>query len=441
MLDTHLLLCFVPPLEARMKNAFLCAAVVVLSCGFVLGQQFKVLYAFNSYGGYPRGTLVFDQSGNIYGTTPYGGDNCPLVVNEGCGTVFELSPVGGGWTYTLLYTFLGGADGAFPWGGLVIDSGGNLYGTTVQGGSEQSGTVFELSPALAPGGAWTESVIHSFCTTYGCKDGYFPYSKLLLDPSGRLYGTTSAGGDNTNCRDGCGTVFRLVPPPLEGGKWVEHVLYTFCTTPNRGFCPDGEAPMIGLIADGFGNLYGTTEYGGAKNAQGNGVLYELSHSSGAWTESVLHSFPSNGNSVGELALDAERRLYGATTFENGGVYRDDLRNGTFQGVRLNQGGTFPAGGVLVNSNQKVLYGTTTFGAGSNDWGTIFKFTSPSQQELLYTFSNCDYGSCPGGGEPGASLIQDSSGNLYGTTIYGGNPSCPGLPGFIPGCGVVFEITP
>jgi uncharacterized repeat protein (TIGR03803 family) len=319
--------------EAGMKNAFVCAAVVVLSCGFMLGQQFKVLYAFNGLGGSPRGTLVLDKSGNLFGTTPYGDYTCSLAGDEGCGTVFELSLVSGVWTYTLLYSFCEESqcsDGAFPWGGLVIDSAGNLYGTTVQGGSEQSGTVFELSPPSAPGGTWTETVIHSFCTTYACKDGYYPYSKLLLDPSGRLYGTTSAGGDNTNCREGCGTVFRLVPPHLQGGKWIEDVLYTFCTTPNRGYCPDGEAPMIGLIADSSGNLYGTTAYGGEKNGQGNGVLYELSRNAGAWTEGVLHSFQSDTNPVGELAFDAEGRLYGATEFYY--IYRADLRDGTYQEV-------------------------------------------------------------------------------------------------------------
>src|ERR1700733_6195937 len=141
-----------------MKNVFLCAAVVVLSCGFVLGQQYKVLYSFgtNPNDGFnPNGGLVFDSAGNLYGTVQFGG-SC-----DECGFVFELSPSqSGSWTETILYNFCSQpscVDGGFPQAGLIFDDSGNLYGTTLAGGVHGVGTVFELSPPSIPGANWSET--------------------------------------------------------------------------------------------------------------------------------------------------------------------------------------------------------------------------------------------------------------------------------------------
>jgi uncharacterized repeat protein (TIGR03803 family) len=177
-----------------------------------------------------------DTSGNLYGTTQYGGTNCSSV---GCGRVFELSPPstsGGDWAESILWSFGNGSDGQNPEAGLIIDTKGNLYGNT-------SGAVFELSPPSTSGGDWTESILGN----YG-SDGY---AGLVMDKSGNLYGTTLTGGTH-----GHGTVFELTPPSGSGGKWTQSTLWNF------GKGTDGIGPFAGLITDTSGNLYGTTGGGG-----------------------------------------------------------------------------------------------------------------------------------------------------------------------------------
>ena len=227
-------------------------------CGTVFevtfaGQE-KVLHSFagGPDGAIPYAGLVLDAKGNLYGTTAVGGTstNCPFTPS-GCGTVFRVTPGG---KEKVLYSFTGGtADGAFPEAGLVIDSTGSLYGTTVYGGPSGAGTVFRLASS------GKEKVLYSFT---GGADGGYSYGGLVRDGSGNLFGTTYRGGDSTSCTGGCGTVFEVT----SGGK--EKVLYSF-----KGV-PDGAYPAAGLIRDTKGNLYGATSAGGAVFGY-SGVMFRI----------------------------------------------------------------------------------------------------------------------------------------------------------------------
>jgi uncharacterized repeat protein (TIGR03803 family) len=286
------------------------------------GWTESILYSFGAYtsdGLQPDGGLIFDQSGNLYGTTSGGGPNiCSRYSN--CGTVFQLSPNGsGGWTETLLYSFQGGSDGGQPNSPLIFDRAGNLYGTTTYGGGTPCvdfnvgsgcGTAFELSPNGR--GGWTETIVYAF---QGNSDGTFPSAGLIFDQSGNLYGTTSLGGDNiTECTayppGGCGTVFEL--SPKGGGGWTETVLYAF----QAG--SDGWVPLAELTFDQAGNLYSTTRLGGLTQCDGYscGTVFELSpNGSGGWTETILHSFQcSDGANPGTaVILDHAGNVYGTTS--------------------------------------------------------------------------------------------------------------------------------
>jgi uncharacterized repeat protein (TIGR03803 family) len=202
--------------------------------------------------------------------------------NQGCGTIFELMPtVKGLWTETVLHTFcttMNCPDGSFPTGALVFDSAGNLYGTTGFGGANGLGTVFELSPG--GDGTWTETVLHSF--QGGTMDGSIPIAPLVFDVAGNVYGTTTQGGSSSACGFGCGTVFELTPG--SNGTWTEKILYSFCAD---GSCSTLVQPSS-LTLDAAGNLYGTTNQGGA-NAYG--TVFQLSpHADGTWKYKVLHNF-------------------------------------------------------------------------------------------------------------------------------------------------------
>jgi uncharacterized repeat protein (TIGR03803 family) len=220
------------------------------------------LYAFagGNDGSGPTGGVIADPAGNLYGTTVGGGSSSQ------CGTVFQLSQVNGVWTETVLHVFTG-SDGCFPFAGVIRDRKGNLYGTTYNGGvgicSSNCGVVFELSPPAVKGGAWTESTLHAFNNN----DGANPFAGLALDSSGSLYGTTPRGG-NGPCEPkgiGCGTVFRLMPPFKPGGVW-SHIFYSF-----QG--PEGSAPYGNVTLDqSKGALYGTTLGGGAK---GFGTVFQF----------------------------------------------------------------------------------------------------------------------------------------------------------------------
>jgi len=149
--------------------------------------------------------------------------------------------------YKMLYKFTGGADGGSPMSNLIFDAAGNLYGTTVYGGTHGDGTVFKLTPKQE--GAWKESVLYSFCSLSNCDDGASPNAGVIFDAAGNLYGTTTVGGGDTHGYNGFGTVFKLTPN--SNGRWTETVLHRFYDHP-------GANPYAGLIFDAAGNLYGTT---------------------------------------------------------------------------------------------------------------------------------------------------------------------------------------
>ena len=256
-----------------------------------------VLYAFGA--GFDEkdpgyGDLLFDQAGNIYGTTLAGG-------NPNGGVVYELTPSGGGWTKTVLHEFsYAGGDGVDPYNGVIFDNAGNLYGTTGYGGSaacyEGCGVVYKLTPS---GSGWIENVLYGF---QGGNDGAHPYAGLILDPSGNLYGATVWGGSG-----GSGTVFMLTP---SGSAWKYTLIYSF----TGGSCGNaGRGPWGTLVMDGAGNLYGTTYCDGAYNF---GNVWELSPSNGGWTYTSLHDFTGGsdgGNPVSNVVFDTSGNLYGTAS--------------------------------------------------------------------------------------------------------------------------------
>jgi len=333
------------------------------------------------YNGGSYVSLIFGENGTLYGT------------GEG-GTVFQLTPPaspGAAWTEAVLHDFTGqNGDGMYPFGCPVRGASGTLYGTTQEGGTTGLGTVYALEPPAAPGGAWTETVLYNFM---GGSDGSYPFTSVVIGKTGALYGTTAVGGDGgspVGCFGlGCGTVYGLVPPASPGGAWTESVLYSF-TGGN-----DGASPSAGLVIGPTGEIYGTTEYGGAAT---DGVVFELTPPAspgGAWTETVLHAFTS----------------------ENGD-------------------GVYPYAGLVMGPNG-VLYGTTTAG-GTSDIGTVFELTPPASpagawaETVLYSFAGGSDGAEPKGG-----VVIGNAGVLYGTTLnFGASTSCPG-----DNCGTVFALQP
>ena len=250
------------------------------------------------------GGLTIDTHGNLYGVALVGGTH-----NSG-GTVFELSPSGGGsWTFTVLYEFCtltNCADGLQPKGGLIFDSHGNLYGTTSGGGANNAGAVFELSPS--GGGSWTETVLYSFCPVSGCSDGAAPVNALVQDAQGNLYGNVGGGGANSY-----GGVFEL--SPAGGGSWTEQLLASFCPGPS---CPNGYGPM-GVAIDSHGNVFGDTAFGG-NNGANRGTVFELSPGGGGqFTYNVIYTFcpmencsnQGGGEPLAGVTLDAQGNVYGA----------------------------------------------------------------------------------------------------------------------------------
>ncbi len=229
------------------------------------------------------GNLIFDQAGNLYGTTQTGGAH-------GYGTVFELSPSNGGWTESVLWSFTGGDDGNQPGGGPIFDSDGNLYGTTVFGGTNQDGAVFELSPS---GSGWTETTLFSLVDSY---EGYECIGGVAMDGLGNLYGTARFDGTG-----GGGTAFQLTP---SDGGWTSTIMQAF-----SGSAGPVDTPTL----DASGNVYVTSTYTG-----GNGGVFKLTLSNGEWISTVLHSFNGSDGAVpvGGVILDADGNIYGTTA--NGG---------------------------------------------------------------------------------------------------------------------------
>lgn len=351
----------------------------------------KVLLTFpgGGKGGSPTGKLLFDSTGNLYGTTSAGGGfntNCP---NGWCGTVFELTPaVDGKWKETVLHDFSGlNKNGAVPFWGVIFDNAGNLYGTAADGGHGKCfyrgcGVAFKLT--RNDSGKWQETVLYGFT---GGKDGGEP-GPLILDKQGNLYGVAEAGGKAGCGGFGCGVVFELTP--TASGRWKQTVLYAF---------PGGRAganPYGGLMFDAAGNLYGATLQGGGAN--GYGMIFELvPDGKGKWERKVLHFFAKTKEGV----------------FPNGSLISDGVGN---------------------------LYGTTRQGGNDTDCqgmgcGVVFELTPTARgmwkETVLHTFSGGKDGAGP------ADLTFDTAGDLYSTTYAGGINNCGGGSG----CGVLFKLTP
>lgn len=385
----------------------------------VLAQTDQTLYSFTggSDGGNPLSSLVMDASGNLYGTTFVAGAH-------GAGTVHELSPNGvGGWNETVLYSFTGGTDGANPYyADVIFDKAGNLYGTTVGGGANNLGVVFELTPSSD---GWTETVLHSFA---GGVDGSNPYSGLVLDRFGNLYGTTYAGGAY-----GVGTVFEL--QHASGGQWTEKIIHTFDLK-------TGSTPVGGLVFDQKGDLFGTTQGGGANSA---GVVFALQYSGkDTWTPRVIHNFTGGTDGASpyaeRLIFDKSGNLYG--TALSGGTNNAGVVFRLFQASSGWKEQVLYEFNVAVESNPYSglvidgfgnLYGTCANGNKTTTVGSVFKLTPGAGGKYtetdLYLFTATN-GQFPDGEFPESALLRDKAGNLYGTTLQGSPDNM----------GVVFEIS-
>jgi uncharacterized repeat protein (TIGR03803 family) len=375
----------------------------------------KVLFSFpasGDLGNTPNGVLISDAAGNFYGVNTYGG--------LGSGTVYEISPAaGGGWTAKSIYVFPKSTAGP---GGLVMDSSGNLYGVLNFGGTEACsddwnaylcGEVYELSPNGS--GGWSERIIWNASQT----EGWSPWT-LAVDSAGNLYGTTFWAGTGN-----AGTVYEL---QRTGESWTHTVLHV------------GGPPQGPLVFDKAGNLYGTTYSDGTT---GSGTVFELKKTTTGWREATLFNFSGGASGTGPIGVifDSAGNLYG-TTYEGGVDHQDGYgvayeltptSSGAWQETVLH---TFLNGrqadlslGSLVFDSKGDLYGVRSFGGSEAD-GTAFQLRRSSSgawsEIVLHNFpSDSSDGQYPNG------LLPDAKGNLYGTTSGGGSA----------GVGTVFEITP
>jgi len=406
-----------------MRLSLLFLLLAALSLVAYAQPPFKVLHAFGlgKDAGGLWSSVVFDQQGNIYGSSTGGG-----AYNGG--TVFQLSPgQNGQWSEAVLYSFPSfPEDGDGPWGGPAVDASGNVYGTTQEGGLYHRGIAFELSSG--PDG-WSETVLHNFagpgdptCCVWG---------NLTLDQYGNVYGTGYSA-------------FELSPGP---SGWSESILHTFAD--KNG---DGDFPQAGPILDDSGNIYGATTYGGGEPtcpANTCGTVYELQPVGGAWKEHILHrfgSFAGDGEvlSSGEVAMDSKGNLYGSTV-QGGANLCVDVGCGTIfklAPVAASTGtvwietilynfvggaaGLTPGGSVIVDGAGN-LYGTTISGGSPEcQCGVVYELSPKNggwKYTILHTFTGSD------GAQPDANMTFGPDGNLYGTTATGGTY----------GAGVVFEI--
>jgi uncharacterized repeat protein (TIGR03803 family) len=382
----------------RLGIALMLAAVFgfgVVATPSAQAQTFSVLYNFagSADGGDPYASLIRDAAGNLYSTVDYGGTSF-------AGAVFKVAPDG---TETVLYSFTGGADGAYPFSAVVRDKAGNLYGTTSQGGSDNIGVVFKVDPS------GTETVLHSFT---GGADGVIPTGGLLRDKAGNLYGTTSQGGSSND-----GVLFKITP------RGKEIVLHTF-----TGGAKDGKYPTYtSLLMDAQGTIYGVTEEGGTADG---GIVYKLSKS-GKLT--VLHSFTGGTtdgcNVLGTPFMDKNGNIYGTTsscgTSKLGTVWKLN-KNGRERVLHSFAGGSsdgeYPLAGVIVDAGGNV-YGNTETGGPANV-GTVYKISKSGKFSLIHSFDGTD------GKYPYGSFVRDAKGTFFGTTQNGGTI----------GYGTVWKIT-
>jgi uncharacterized repeat protein (TIGR03803 family) len=389
----------------------------------------KVLYQFRGglQGDTPFGSLIQDSSGALYGTT----SGIKSTLPRAHGTVFKLTPptsASGHWSQTILYAFRGEKDGGYPESNLVMDSAGNLFGTV------RSGGIFELKAPAAPEGVWTEALIVGL---------YQPNGSLLRRGDGVLYGVAD-GIDLSGGSSGYGVVYEVIPPRADTLKWEKHAIYTF-----RGFA-DGSGPLGGLANGPNGALYGTTVGGGS----GSGTVFKLTPPasiSEPWIKTTLHSFQGGATDgvepEGALLLDSSGNIFGTTktggpsglgtVFEltpplaGSSTWTERLIY-TFQKV-----GAYPYDGLIFGPDHS-LYGTT--------WGDplVFRLALPVGTDANWRFKQVWYFNQPNNpgefrpGELRGPLLRADDGNLYGLAMDGGLQHCQSNTG---GCGAVYEVTP
>jgi uncharacterized repeat protein (TIGR03803 family) len=403
------------------------ALVVVAGLPSLHAQAYSVVHNFTggTDGSTPLSGLTLDRAGNLYGNTSTGA--------LGYGGVFKLKKVGSNFTFSSLYNFAGGNDGALPnLAPVVFGPNDTLYGTTYNGGGSGCsgngcGIVFNLQPpptfCRSIDCPWTEKVLYRFT---GGADGGNASGALVFDSSGNIYGTARQGGDSGCAGNGCGTVYKLTH---SGSNWTQNVIYSFTGGSDQGL------PDSGVIFDSSGNIYGTNQgcYGNS------GTAFELTPQGSGWTYNLLYTFGSDGGNcpLAGLIFDDAGNLYTATVIYSGKANELSFSGGSWTITNSytfgqNNGDTCGPYGSLVTDGAGNFYGTT-YCDGANGLGSVFKLTLTGggfTYTDLHDFAGSD------GANPESSVVIDSSGNLYGTASMGGTgTACTG------GCGVVWEITP
>jgi uncharacterized repeat protein (TIGR03803 family) len=406
---------------AAMPGQFLTVALALLFSATTAQAGESVILRFNqTLGANPSSGLVSDAAGNLYGTTTLGG-------TANCGTVFELSPGSDGkWAETLLYSFPSCAypPGLFVSGTMVFDKEGNLYGVAENDDCCQDGGGFVFRLSKGANGTWSGSVIYRFTAVEG-----YPQGDLATDSADNLYGVTYVSSATSY-----GEVFELSPQP--GASWKETILYTFPATNGVG------APAAGVTFDSKGNLYGPANEGYIRGTE-YGAVYELSpQANGPWRLRVLHNFHGNQGSSFEsrLVFDSSGNLYGTATQPNSGLVFElsptpggQWTETVIHAFENGGDGRIPQGTLVVDASGNVYGATEWGGLGCNGFycGVVYRLSPQGggtwKETILHPFESAEDGS-----QPGAGLLLDSSGNLFGTTYHGGSRY---------GYGTVYEITP
>ena len=381
-------------------------------------QTITVLHYFlgGQDGGIPQTGVTLDRAGNVYGTTPVGGYQGGVCGGQGgCGMVYRSTFKNGAWIYTPLYFFQGGNDGMAPQVSVTVGPQGALYGTTLFGGGTGCGqgfgcgTIFKLTPpptfchsVLC---TWTETVLYRFTGALG--DPTSPFGGVIFDAAGNLYGM--AGG----------VVYKLSP---SGGSWVLSTLYTFQGT------TDGDFPFGNLAMDAAGNLYGTAAFGGA---HGDGTVFRLVRSAGGYSFELLYTFTGGsdgGNPEAGVVLDSAGNIFGDTSYFTGGVFELSPAGGSwnFSAIDPIEGGL----NAPVNLDSAGNIYSTNYSDGAHHEGSVFKLTHSQSgwtHTIIHSFDGADDGALPL-----SNVVFDASGNMYGTTTSGGRGR---------GDGTVWQLTP
>jgi uncharacterized repeat protein (TIGR03803 family) len=414
----------------KFKISLFLLLMAFLGTSFGANAQLQQIYAFSSPtdGANPNGQLLVTSNGDIYGATEAGGNLTGCYGGYGCGIVFKLTYAKNTWSKTTVYAFAGGADGAYPNGGLVTDSKGDLFGTTQYGGDFGDGTIFELSYA---GGEWTKTVLHHFDGSDGAVADW-----PLVWIGSKLYGATVAGGTaGCSTNGGCGVVFEL---SKSNGVWTYKVIYDFSSEISDALQSPG-----GALAVYNGSLYGTTIYGGGYSCgqiswAGCGTVYKLTPSGegDTWSKTTLFTFsganganPQNGI---PLQIDGTGNLFGTTQYggaDNSGTIYEVSQSGVHTILHNFSGGAKdglnPIYGVIAENG--LFYGTTGSG-GSLSAGTLYALSESGDTDLWQLSILNSFGTA-GGWTPESIVFH--SGIIYGTTDLGGGGSCTD------GCGTVY----